>query len=145
MPQFYNRAPDDLMFRKVFLFGDGSVPEYERFTSEGQRIQYEDSGYILEVLKSDGHSELIYERPIRNVAYGCIFNDPKSFWVNSSESDFICARLWLCKEGYSTQYKLPARLVRKNNLLTICVPGGTQGAFLVGDKYFNMAYRLVRN
>lgn len=141
----YKRNPGDLKYRRVYLFADGELPEYEPFTSEVQLVSYEDHGVVLEILKENGKSELFYDKNVKDIVYGYSF-DGKEIWINALEAEQVCARLWLCREhGFQTRYKLPIRLDRSDDLVKIRVPGGTNGVILVGDKYFDKAYRLIKS
>jgi hypothetical protein len=141
----YQRAPGDKKYRRVYLFGNGDVPEYEPFSSEFQVVECENKGVVLEILKEDGTSELYYESNIKDIVYGCSL-DGKGIWVNASESDKICARLWMRKEhGAQTRYKLPDGVTKVDGIIKFSTQGGNNGVILEGDKYFEKAYRLIRS
>ena len=150
----YKRDHGDIDYRRVYLFTDDETQEFTPFSSDNQRIVYADRGEVLEVRNINGETKLFYNpENVKDIVYGVRSNsrdkrdgqERQDIWISSPESEKTCARIWLRERvGSPVEYKLPNNVIQEEGCMIISVPNGKKDIVLVGDKYFNKAYRLVR-
>lgn len=134
----YIRKAGDKAYRKINLFST-NVPNYTNFSHDQQKITI-NADQVLEV-KSDSGEHIFCDRARpEDIYYGVHGRD--QVWISCTVNPDVCARIWLQGSG-DMRYKLPKTLVPANNKVWITVPDASSGVMLVGDKYFNTAFRLI--
>lgn len=140
----YTRRSYDKAYRRVPLYNSGT-PKFVEFTSEGQRIQYNDREQILEVLCDDGKTELFCGNQERNDVFYCKHGSNQiriQIQGQSQHLSDITARMWAKKGSSHIQYKLPPVSKCEGNCTFIMIPGGCTDVELFGDMYFEKVFQL---
>lgn len=131
----YTRNEGDISFRKVSVAAP-NVGKFEDFQTRDQTVSYSDIGFVLEVMREDGSTELIYDGMTAEVSYRTEGNNIR---INQVPMD----RIWLRKNGRNGMvYKAPKVRPNADGSIVIHIPGGTSDIELVGDKYFEKVYTL---
>lgn len=129
----------DVAFRKVNVAASAE-PRFENFAFVGQEINYPDQMVVLEVLRQDGKTELIYEGPRITAAWRLDGPDRIQIQQNVPRE-----RLWLRnRDSAMILYKVPVQLPQRDMLVTMQVPCGTHNMELCADRYFERIYELNR-
>ena len=136
----YIRREGDKQYRKVNVHSDG-VPAFQDFTTVGEKVSYGNE-YVIEVLRSDGTTELFREGGALTVNYA--FNGPDNILI---DQQVPLLRVWMrsadCPAvSYQVPNVLPAATVGR--CFEMKVIGGVQGIELFGDKYFEKVYFLTK-
>ena len=130
----YNKKPEDIKYRIVSLTTP-QVPDFTAFS--GNEIDVR--GAVLEVMKTDGSTEIVNEGQRFDIRYG-IYED--KFYIPKSLSP---ARLWVRRvDGTGIWYKVPMQLETQDDRAYILMTGGITHLELCGDPYFEAVYRLIR-
>lgn len=140
----YTRRTYDKAYRRVPLYNSGT-PKFVDFTSEGQRIQYNDRDQILEVLRDDDKTELFCGNRERIVVFYCQHGRDQIRIQTQGQSQHlgeITARMWARKGSSLLRYKLPPMSKCEGNCAYIMIPGGCADVELFGDIYFEQAFQL---
>lgn len=128
----YEKKGNDVKYRRVSL-RSCQEPDFQNFTSNTVDCP---EGCVLEILKSDGSTEVVYEhdRYAVNVArFGNLLRIPVSVPTE---------RLWVKGEG-SVAYKVPLKPQVMDGYYRIMIPGGAANVEMFGDEYFTAVYELI--
>lgn len=141
----YTRRTYDKAYRRIPLYNSG-IPRFVDFTSEGQRIQYNDREQILEVLRDDGKTELFCGSQDRILVFYCKHGTNQiriQIHGQSQHIGEITARLWAKKGSGLLHYKLPPQPKCEGNCAYVMLPGGCVDVELFGDIYFEQVFQLT--
>ena len=130
----YDRKPEDIKYRIVNVTSP-TMTEFVSFSKSNVEVR----GAVLEVLKADGSTEIVYDGQRYDIRYGIYEN---KFYIPKSLSP---ARLWVrAIDGTGIWYKVPMQLETQDDRAYILMAGGTEHLELCGDEYFEAMYRLIR-
>lgn len=134
----YNKNPEDIKYR-IINVTRSDVPEFVSFSKKEEKDGVEVRGAVLEVLKADGSTKIVYDGQRYDIRYGIYEN---KFYIPKSLSP---ARLWVrAIDGTGIWYKVPMQLETQDDRAYILMAGGTKHLELCGDEYFEAMYRLIR-
>lgn len=144
----HTRRSGDKAYRRVSLFAR-DTGAFEPFQTAGESVRYNEDEQVLEIKTEDGTVECFTGNRVPvDIYYGVT---GKQVWLSYAQEPGLAircaARLWLrSASGTGVEYKVPSDLKLEGGTCRFDVPGGTTADIeLVGDKYFDMAFRLVRS
>lgn len=133
MPAYF-RQPEDKAYRLVYI-SVSNVPSFQNFTEENKTVNYPNQDVVLEILRKDGTTKLIYSGE-PSVAHYSMSRD-----TITVSPEVPTARLWVRRrDGKGIPYKLPAIPAGREGTVGFWIPAGTADLELVGDPYFEKVY-----